>query len=1601
MKRVRNIIRGVCSILTLFCCLPCTAQVPTGTPPFGTFGGGPDVVNLSSLNVHFVVPIINKQGRGISFTYNLSYDTSVWYPLTTGSTQVWTPANNWGWNVQTEPATGYVSFTWTETTCTPPPGLRVTATNFVYHDMFGGSHAFVGSTTTETGSCGIVDTPLKAVAIDDSGYTISALGTGPATITSRSGKLFEPPTGTSSGAGTFTDTNGNQITVNNTGQFFDTLSSTTPALTIAGTAPNPVTMTYTAPSGGSSAFKIKYTSYNVQTDFGCTGTTEYSATNVPFISEIDLPDVAINPSDKYTFTYEFTSGNSGPITGRLASYTLPTGGTTSYVYTGSNKGIECSDGSAAGLSRTTPDGEWKYARAGTAPAMTTTMTDPQSNKTVLNFQGLYETGRTVYQNASTLLETVFTCYNGNTTTSTCNSTAVSVPINERSVFPQWPGGLESRTDAYYNSYGLFTSGVEYAYGSGTPGSVVRNTFVDYASLGNGIVGMPGSVTVQDAGNNVLSQTTYCYDEGSFHPITTCSATGPPTTSSGTPQHISITGSRGNLTKISYSTGPSVMFQHFTYWDTGNVITATDVNAAQSTYTYGTGSCGNSFPTSVSEPASLSRSITWNCTGGVQTSVVDENNHTTSATFNDPYFWRTNKFTDAASNLANFTYTAETSVESSLVFNNQQSTTDFLTTADSLGRTHISQRKQGPSSSNYDSIETDYDSLGRPSRVTLPYPETAGQPNSAAPSTITTYDALNRVAATTDSGGGSTTYSYMQNDVVTNVLPAPIGENSKRRQLEYDPFGRLTSVCEITSGTGGGTCGQTNSTTGFWTKYTYDLNDNLVAVSQNAQASSGSQMTRTYTYDDLGRKMSESNPETGMTAYTYDTDAVCGTSTGDRVKRVDAIGNTTCYAYDVLHRPTSVTYSGPYSSVTPNKYFVYDSATVNAVVMANAKTHVAEIYTAACKTCTKYTDEGFSYTALGQLSDVYESTPNSGGYYHLNAIYWQNGGLNQIGGLSGLPTLSYTPDGEGRPAIVTAASGQNPVESTQYNTASLPTSMTLGSGDSDSFNYDTSTNRITQYTFDVNGQSLKGVLGWNENGTPNSLNITDPFNSANTQNCAFVQDDLTRIASVNCGAIWGQNFTYDVFGNIVKTVITGDSGTSFQPTYSAPPTNQIASLPGFVPTYDANGNLTKDPQHQYSWDCEGRPVTIDSISLTYDGLGRMVEQNNAGVVTQIVFDPLGDKFALMNGQSLNKAFAPLPDGGIAAYTQSGLTFYTHPDWLGSSRLASNPTQGIYADTAYAPFGETYAQTGSQDASFTGQNEDTTSNLYDFMFREYSPIQGRWVSPDPAGLAAVNLTDPQSWNRYAYVRNQPLLFTDPTGLTCFALILNDDGTYSISNQTLPPTSSADCTAAGGIWITYTSSITVDGSGNQVDTGGGCVDLSINGVDQGNVCSPGAATSGGLDNTPNTFANCVKNLANAGSVANAVGLGNSRVGNLLFGSTTGAAIQLGQDISNLNASGALSTGAGIAAGQAIPAIAKSAITNATTVTTRIVSIQSTLTVTSEEVAQTLSIETAQVASQSVLGKLATKALGAAGLITLGVDAIVTAVAVGVCYNDRGGFQ
>jgi RHS repeat-associated protein len=338
----------------------------------------------------------------------------------------------------------------------------------------------------------------------------------------------------------------------------------------------------------------------------------------------------------------------------------------------------------------------------------------------------------------------------------------------------------------------------------------------------------------------------------------------------------------------------------------------------------------------------------------------------------------------------------------------------------------------------------------------------------------------------------------------------------------------------------------------------------------------------------------------------------------------------------------------------------------------------------------------------------------------------------------------------------------------FGCLAMLSSVTYGSGDSDSLTCDNNTGRMTQYKFNVGSQSMTGALTWNQNGTLQQLAITDPFNSADQQTCNYTYDDLARINTVNCGSGFSQSFGIGALGNITKT------GTlSFSPTYNGY-TNQITSVGGQSYTYDADGDLTSTGTgtgtNAYTWDAFGKmtsdtPSGGSSIGIDYDALGRAAMTNvNGSSYTEFVYAPDGSKLALMNGQTLYKARVPLTGGGIAIYDPTGLVRYWHSDWQGTMRLVSNPSSPTYYwSGAYAPYGETYAL-GSNPfvTDFASLMGDTSGELNDATFREYNPTEGRWMSPDPAGLAAVDLTNPQSLNRYAYVMNNPTTLTDPLGL-----------------------------------------------------------------------------------------------------------------------------------------------------------------------------------------------------------------------------------------------
>jgi len=133
------------------------------------------------------------------------------------------------------------------------------------------------------------------------------------------------------------------------------------------------------------------------------------------------------------------------------------------------------------------------------------------------------------------------------------------------------------------------------------------------------------------------------------------------------------------------------------------------------------------------------------------------------------------------------------------------------------------------------------------------------------------------------------------------------------------------------------------------------------------------------------------------------------------------------------------------------------------------------------------------------------------------------------------------------------------------------------------------------------------------------------------------------------------------------------------------------------------------------------------------------------------DSAGQDYVYFNGRRV--AFLGL---------SSGNQHYYWSDHLGSASVMSNSNGStIQWEADYYPFGTPRMINNGLNNYyyFTGYEYDSGTGYYNSGFREQSPNWGRFMSPDPV---PGNVTDPQSWNRYAYVRNKPLTFTDPNGM-----------------------------------------------------------------------------------------------------------------------------------------------------------------------------------------------------------------------------------------------
>ena len=260
-----------------------------------------------------------------------------------------------------------------------------------------------------------------------------------------------------------------------------------------------------------------------------------------------------------------------------------------------------------------------------------------------------------------------------------------------------------------------------------------------------------------------------------------------------------------------------------------------------------------------------------------------------------------------------------------------------------------------------------------------------------------------------------------------------------------------------------------------------------------------------------------------------------------------------------------------------------------------------------------------------------------------------------------------------------------------------------------------------------------------------------------------------------GEQWYRGYGYDDFGN---RWVSADDGISDHPLM---PTSQGAfsaannRLQGSNFTYDEAGRLTKYGAWDLEHDDEGRLWKLTrnvsgqqhTTEYRYDGNGRRVMRFEPGASNPVVYvyDVEGNLMAEYGG---------------AAETAG--TYFPITDHLGSTRLVLNASGGVESRHDYVPFGEEIpASVGSRAAAgyeipsylrqkFTGKERDEAAHEagFDyFLARYYSSPLGRFATPD-APFADQSAADPQSWNLYAYVRNNPLGAIDPAGRDTYLLI-----------------------------------------------------------------------------------------------------------------------------------------------------------------------------------------------------------------------------------------
>ncbi|MEW5788556.1 MAG: FG-GAP-like repeat-containing protein [Pseudomonadota bacterium] len=724
---------------------------------------------------------------------------------------------------------------------------------------------------------------------------------------------------------------------------------------------------------------------------------------------------------------------------------------------------------------------------------------------------------------------------------------------------------------------------------------------------------------------------------------------------------------------------------------------------------------NQFPTSVKNALNQSETRTYNTDRGTLASVKGPNNLTTNWLYDG--FGRKTQEARADGTTTDISYKAcSTECPANAAYyvkSTQTGTPEARVYLDRLEREIRSAVK------GYDTRwvnkDTEYDTAGRILRVSRPYYE-----GEAIYWTTRHYDDLGRVVEVEELDDDNQTIR-VQTDyqgLTTHIT---------------DPKGRVTSTVKNSQGwILSVTDPDLNTTT-----YSHDALGNLLRT----QDSAGNAIVNTY--DIRGRKLTMDDPDMGHWIYDYN-------ALGELVRQVDGRDKVTTMAYDLLGRMTNRTEADLITNWNYDKY--KDGSTCS-----KGTGKLCEV-TASNNISSKY-----SYDSYGRATSVTR---------HVDVDY----------------TTSQTYDSYGRPSVTTYPGGfavtstysngylyrlKNTATGLIYWTANTRDagghvlSETLGNGLTTTRGYSPQQGRLTSIlTNGPNGTVQDRLFDYDNVG-----NLESRSDAVRAITESFGYDNLDRLTSASGG---GTNITaqYDPLGNLTYR---SDVGT-YQ--YAGTRPHAVSSISGTVNTsfsYDGNGNMLSGRGSTITWFNYNLPATITKAGQTnflYDYDHARAQQTAPdGTVTRYVND-LGIHYEKEIKGSLTEYKHSLMAGGklIGEYVSrsdgTNSTRYFHTDHLGSIEVVTDEAGAVIARYAFDPWGKRTTVSGDgtlADQGFTG-HEMLDNGFIHMGGRIYDPVIGRMLSADPY-IQAPYLG--QNLNRYSYVLNNPLRFTDPDGHFIFAL------------------------------------------------------------------------------------------------------------------------------------------------------------------------------------------------------------------------------------------